>query len=161
MQFVFSLLTPRSGGRTWGAALTLGFFVCEEQEERAARSRVQRCQQCAEPSLAGAGHWKCSWLVFPSVERLFIKINNGMLIWERALNQLFPCSYRCLSFQAMYSAKHTARVAEIATEQPFPLITRLPKHHLFPESEENTQWKPDGSTLKIAVYLLSKPRVAH
>lgn len=115
---------------------SLGFLVCEQQEERGQPGAGSRGVSSV---LSPAWHWKCSWLVFPSVEKLFIKINNGMLVWERALNQLFPRSYRCLSFQAMYSAKHTAHVAEIATEQPFPLITRLPKHHLFPESEENTQ----------------------
>lgn len=60
----------------------------------------------------------------------------------------------------VFPSKHRAHVAEIATELPFPLITRLP-NHLFPESEENTQCKPDGSALKMAVYLLSMPRVAH
>lgn len=29
-----SLLTPSSGGRTRGAVLSLGFLVCEEQEEK-------------------------------------------------------------------------------------------------------------------------------
>lgn len=91
------------------------------------------------PAWQELGTVSAAGLFFPFVERLFIKINNGMLIWERTLNQLFLCSYRCLSFQAMYSSEYTAHVAEIATERPFPLITRLPKHHLFPESEENTQ----------------------
>lgn len=89
------------------------------------RSRIQRCRRGAEPSPEGVVHWKRGWLVSPSLERLFIKINNGMLVWERALNQLFLLSYRCLFFKAMYSAKHTASVAEIATEQPSQLITRL------------------------------------
>lgn len=83
------------------------------------------------PSPAGAVCWKHGWLVSPSLERLFIKINNGMLVWEMALNQLFLLSYRCLFFKAMYSAKHTASVAEIATEQPSQLITRLPNKEAF------------------------------
>lgn len=62
--------------------------------------------------------WEPGWLLPPSLERLFVKINNGMLVWERALNQLFLLSYRCLFFKAMYSAKHTASITEIATEQP-------------------------------------------
>lgn len=103
----------------------------EEQYEMAARSRVQRCTCGAEPSPEGVVRWKHGWLVSPSLERLFIKINNGLLVWERALNQLFLLSYSCLFFKAMYSAKHTASVVEIATEQPFQLITRLPNRESF------------------------------
>lgn len=105
--------------------------VGEEQWETAAGSRVWRCRHGAEPGPAGAVRWKRGWLVSPSLERLFIKINNGMLVWERALNQLFLRSYRCLFFKAMYSAKHTASVAEIATEQPSQLITGLPNKESF------------------------------
>lgn len=124
-QFVSSLLNQALVAGQEGLCQVL----YEEQEERGQPGAGSRGVSSV---LSPAWHWKCSWLVFPSVEKLFIKINNGMLVWERALNQLFPRSYRCLSFQATYSAKHTAHVAEIATEQPFPLITRLPKHHLFP-----------------------------
>lgn len=110
---------------------SLSAAVGEEQYDMAARSRVQRCRYGAEPSPVGTARWKRDWLVSPSLERLFIKINNGMLVWERALNQLFLLSYRCLFFKAMYSAKHTASVAEIATEQPSQLITRLPNKESF------------------------------
>jgi len=113
--------------------LTLGFTVCGcgQRARYGSRSRVWRCRHGVEPSPAGAAHWKCGWLVSPSFERLFIQINNGMLVWERALNQLFLLSYRCLFFKAMYSAKHTASIAEIAAEQPSQLITRLPNKESF------------------------------
>lgn len=141
--------------------VSLSVAVSEEHYEMRARSMVQRCRHSTEPSSVRAVSWNHGWLVSHSLERLLIKINNSMLVWERALHQLFLLSYRCLFFKAMYSAKHTASIAEIATEEPSQLITRLQtKSHLFPEAEEGIQWKPDGSTLKIAVYLSSVPGVA-
>lgn len=92
---------------------------------------VQRCRHGSEPSPVGAVSWNHGWRVSPSLERLLIKINNSMLVWERALHQLFLLSYRCLFFKAMYSAKHTASIAEIATEEPSQLITRLPNKESF------------------------------
>lgn len=73
---------------------------------------------------------RAGWFL-PPWERLFITVNNGRLVWERALNQLFLLSYRCLFFKAMYSPKHIASVTKIATEQPSQFITRLPDKESF------------------------------
>lgn len=155
------LLSPGCGSSIgWCAGLwqllpSLLVAVGAEQYLRGSRARGP--EVWAQPRRS----WEPGWLLPPSLERLFVKINNGMLVWERALNQLFLLSYRCLFFKAMYSAKHTASITEIATEQPSNWSQgSQTKSHLFLDSEKGIQWKPDGSTLKIAVYLSSMPRVA-